>query len=79
MCSEDDEDEEEVEPEKPAAEGEEAEAASDAEPPRKKRKNETFDLVEYSQDELRAVDKEMLNAEIVQLEGMSSLNPKLTM
>ena len=30
-----------------------------------------MELVEYSPDELRAVDKEMLNAEISQLEGES--------
>lgn len=31
-------------------------------------KNDSMELVEYSQDELRSVDKEMLNAEITQLE-----------
>lgn len=30
-----------------------------------------MELPEYSTDELRTVDKEMLNAEITQLEGMS--------
>ncbi|CAD6578745.1 MAG: hypothetical protein TREMPRED_002256 [Tremellales sp. Tagirdzhanova-0007] len=36
--------------------------------PRKKGKTESFELVEYSPDELRSVDREMLNAEITQLE-----------
>jgi hypothetical protein len=31
-----------------------------------------MELPEYSTDELRTVDKEMLNAEITQLEGMSA-------
>jgi len=39
----------------------------------KKSKNDSFELVEYSPDELRSVDKEMLNAEITQLEGRSEL------
>lgn len=36
---------------------------------KKKPSNDSMELVEYSPDELRAVDKEMLNAEITQLEG----------
>lgn len=51
-------------------EGEDAEdAPAPAESKRRRRKNETFELVEYSSDELAGVDKEMLNAEITQLEG----------
>lgn len=34
----------------------------------KRPKNDSMELVEYSPDELRSVDKEMLNAEITQLE-----------
>lgn len=74
--SEEDEDEEEGEGEKAAppvaaeADGEEVEQVEgEPAPPAKKRKNEPTELVEYSPDELRAVDKEMLNAEITQLEG----------
>ncbi|GFZ50178.1 hypothetical protein JCM24511_07933 [Saitozyma sp. JCM 24511] len=73
---EEDEDEEEGEGEKAAppvaaeADGEEVEQVEgEPAPPAKKRKNEPTELVEYSPDELRAVDKEMLNAEITQLEG----------
>lgn len=49
-------------------EGEEA-SAPVGKPKRKRRKAETFELVEYSPDELATVDKELLNAEITQLEG----------
>ncbi|RSH93703.1 hypothetical protein EHS25_006350 [Saitozyma podzolica] len=73
---EEDEEEEEGEGEKVAppvaaeADGEEAgQVEGEPAPPAKKRKNEPTELVEYSPDELRAVDKEMLNAEITQLEG----------
>jgi len=66
---EDEEEEEAVEREKssPAAQAEQGVEVSEDQP-RKRNKNE---LVEYSPDELRSVDKEMLNAEITQLEGMS--------
>lgn len=39
--------------------------------PQNKSRNEPLELAEYSPDELRSVDKEMLNAEITQLEGQS--------
>jgi len=69
---EDEEEEEAVEREKssPAAQAEQGVEVSENQP-RKRNKNETLELVEYSPDELRSVDKEMLNAEITQLEGMS--------
>jgi structural maintenance of chromosome 4 len=74
--SEEDEEEEEGEGEKAAppvaaeTDGEEAEQVEgEPAPPANKRKNEPTELVEDSPDELRAVDKEMLNAEITQLEG----------
>lgn len=76
--SDDDEEEEEtVEGEKvtPAPDGGDApEAISSDAPPRKKSKAEPLELVEYSPDELRSVDKEMLNAEITQLEGVHFLS-----
>ncbi|WOO77651.1 Structural maintenance of chromosome0s protein 4 [Vanrija pseudolonga] len=50
-----------------AAEGEEEET-EDAEPKQKKSKNDSFELVEYSPDELRGVDKDILTAEITALE-----------
>jgi structural maintenance of chromosome 4 len=83
VYSEDDEEEEE-EPDRPTIpavlvisadqaereHGEEEDDAVQPEPPRRKRqKNQPLELVEYSPDELSAVDKEMLNAEITQLEG----------
>lgn len=39
----------------------------------KQNKGDSMELVEYSPDELAAVDKDMLNAEITQLEGKSAL------
>ncbi|WRT69435.1 uncharacterized protein IL334_006421 [Kwoniella shivajii] len=48
-------------------EGEEGHAGS-AKKPIKKRKENSTELVEYSPDELREVDKELLNAEITELE-----------
>lgn len=50
-----------------APEGEK-EDAEDAEPKQKKSKNDSFELVEYSPDELRGVDKDILTAEITALE-----------
>ncbi len=49
-----------------------AEGVATEDQPGKKSKNEPLELVEYSRDELRSVDKEMLNAEITQLEGQSA-------
>lgn len=76
MCSEDDEDAEEEEEEQveeePAepVEGEEN-AGGEARPKAAKKKSSknSMELDEYSPDELRGVDKEMLSAEITQLEG----------
>jgi structural maintenance of chromosome 4 len=52
---------------------EEAEQAAapeqDTEPKKEKSKIETNELVEYSPDELQEVNKDILNAEITQLEG----------
>ncbi|TXT13312.1 hypothetical protein VHUM_00679 [Vanrija humicola] len=77
----DEEDEDEDEEAKPAdaekstrsaeGEGEDAEDAEDAEDPepkQKKSKNDSLELVEYSPDELRGVDKDLLTAEITALE-----------
>ena len=48
----------------------EGDASAEVAPAEKqKKRKESNELVEYSPDELRAVDKEMLNAEITQLEG----------
>jgi structural maintenance of chromosome 4 len=53
--------------------GEEGDRSVQVEKQAKKRsKNDSMELPEYSTDELRTVDKEMLNAEITQLEGMSA-------
>ena len=70
----DDEEDEEAEkaavaPVAPEADGEEATNGYEAQSSKKKRSGDSMELVEYSPDELRAVDKEMLNAEISQLEG----------
>jgi structural maintenance of chromosome 4 len=72
LSSEDDEDEEEEAPVE-KAEGEEDVEATEK-PVKKRKNNDTTELVEYSPDELREVDKEMLNAEITQLEGTLSIN-----
>lgn len=74
FSEEDEEEEEEVEKnEKESATSEPGhQAAVDGES-KKKRKNDSMELVEYSPDELRSVDKEMLNAEITQLEGGSQV------
>lgn len=86
--SEDDEDEAEgeaeaevVEPpvttEETTEEGEAAEGS--ATPKRKQPRNDTTELVEYSADELRSVDKNLLTAEITQLEeDISKARPNLT-
>jgi structural maintenance of chromosome 4 len=88
--SEDDEDEvegdETVVPE-PTAEGDapteeaegESEDAPQTTPKRKQPRNDTTELVEYSSDELRSVDKNLLTAEITQLEeDISKARPNLT-
>jgi structural maintenance of chromosome 4 len=82
--SEDDEDEaegDETVVQQPPAEGDaptEAEAAP-ATPKRKGPRNDTTELVEYSPDELRSVDKNLLTAEITQLEeDISKARPNLT-
>jgi len=73
-CSEDeedDEDEEEQVEQEPAepVEGEDADAEARPKAAKKKSGKTSMELVEYSPDELRDVDKEMLSAEITQLEG----------
>ncbi|WVR08284.1 hypothetical protein IAU60_005331 [Kwoniella sp. DSM 27419] len=68
---EEDEDEDEQEVATKAAEDgneEGADGEEDAEKPARKRKDNPTELVEFSPDELREVDKELLNAEIVELE-----------
>ncbi|WWD20077.1 hypothetical protein CI109_104551 [Kwoniella shandongensis] len=66
---EEEEDEEEEDQPKEDAEGEDGDAAVEkAERPTKKRRQDPLELVEYSPDELREVDKELLNAEITELE-----------
>lgn len=60
------EEEEQGEEEKPTVDEETGEVSA---PKRKKRKGDSMELVEYSADELRSVDKDLLNAEITQLEG----------
>ena len=40
----------------------------------KKRSADSMELVEYSPDELQTVDKELLNAEITQLEGAPGIS-----
>ena len=48
-------------------------------PKAKKARNDTTELVEYSSDELRSVDKNLLTAEITQLEeDISKARPNLT-
>lgn len=73
-CRSEDEDEEEEEPaqgaQPPPLEVEPVEGEANEEAPKKKRKAESMEMVEYSPDELQSVDREMLNAEITQLEGM---------
>ncbi len=71
-CSDDDEEEGET----PEAE---AEAEDDDENPKrsKKSKANSHELVEYSPDELEDVNKELLNAEITQLEGKSSARRRM--
>lgn len=89
--SEDDEDEvegdEAVVQESRAAGGARAEDGDDddgaeaapATPKRKGPRNDTTELVEYSPDELRSVDKNLLTAEITQLEeDISKARPNLT-
>jgi structural maintenance of chromosome 4 len=87
--SEDDEDEVEGESEvvqpEPAPEADDAEDREEAEttaqttPKRKQARNDTTELVEYSPDELRSVDKNLLTAEITQLEeDISKARPNLT-
>jgi structural maintenance of chromosome 4 len=56
----------------------EAEVGSST-PKRKGPRNDTTELVEYSPDELRSVDKNLLTAEITQLEeDISKARPNLT-
>jgi structural maintenance of chromosome 4 len=74
LMSSDDEEEEEVEKTAESAPGVTGEdpiegEAGPVEKSKKKRSNDSMELVEYSPDELRSVDKELLNAEITQLEG----------
>jgi len=89
--SEDDEDEaegDETVVQQPPAEGDEPTEDGDGEaeaetapatPKRKGPRNDTTELVEYSSDELRAVDKNLLTAEITQLEeDISKARPNLT-
>jgi len=53
--------------------------AAPATPKRKGPRNDTTELVEYSPDELRSVDKNLLTAEITQLEeDISKARPNLT-
>lgn len=81
-----DEDDEEEEEEKTPApekgeedegdEGSDEEETAEASP--KKTSNNSMELVEYSPDELRAVDKDLLNGEIAQLEeDISKAKPNL--
>ena len=57
----------------------EADAEAPATPKRKGPRNDTTELVEYSPDELRSVDKNLLTAEITQLEeDISKARPNLT-
>lgn len=85
---EDDEDEDEDKEKSPTPEKEEGdedeEARSDDEgddeetPAPKKQTNNSTELVEYSPDELRGVDKDLLNGEIAQLEeDISKAKPNL--
>ena len=87
--SEDDEDEVEgdsevvqpvaVEGGEEAEDREEGEATASSSPKRKQARNDTTELVEYSADELRSVDKNLLTAEITQLEeDISKARPNLT-
>jgi structural maintenance of chromosome 4 len=87
--SEDDEDEVEgdtevVQPEAApeaddAEDREEGETTAQTTPKRKQARNDTTELVEYSPDELRSVDKNLLTAEITQLEeDISKARPNLT-
>jgi structural maintenance of chromosome 4 len=85
LTSGSEEDEEDGEGENPDGPVESLKAEGGEEQPaaaQKKRKNDSMELVEYSPDELQSVDKEMLNAEITQLEGESidrqTPDPKLT-
>ncbi|KAL1408278.1 Structural maintenance of chromosomes protein 4 [Vanrija albida] len=70
----DEEEEDDEEAAKPADADNAAEAADgdaeadDAEPKQKKSKHDSLELVEYSPDELRGVDKDILTAEITALE-----------
>ncbi|ORX37975.1 RecF/RecN/SMC N terminal domain-domain-containing protein [Kockovaella imperatae] len=79
---EEDEDEEEEPVEDPARQAsvDGGPAGEDERPaPKQKREKESHELAEYSPDELRAVDKEMLNAEITQLEEeIGKAKPNLT-
>jgi hypothetical protein len=69
FSEEDEEEEDDQAVEK--AEGDETAGNESTERPAKKRKGtESMDLVEFSPDELRSVDRELLNAEITQLEGV---------
>lgn len=76
ICSEEDEDDDDEDP-KQKEEGSDVKPqedtavveGEDGEPIKPKAKAESTELVEYSPDELQDVNKDILNAEITQLEG----------
>ena len=75
--SEDDEDEDEDENDHEAEAGADDAMDVDQEPKAKSSKStsfkeDSFQLVEHSPDELEAVNRDVLNAEITQLEGRST-------
>lgn len=63
----------------PAEDAEGEDEVVPATPKRRQPRNDTTELVEYSSDELRSVDKNLLTAEITQLEeDISKARPNLT-